>query len=371
MLNYDNFHRFLDTHEDSLILLEFYAPWCGHCQELAPSFRLAAFELASLDLPRAVVLAKYDDGDEYNRRLRAGAPDVYNFTSYPSLFVVDEGEHERYGGGREAEDIVFHMSAVARGLDPYEEELKTKPGLYKDRPEFAEHVRDLMDEEEMDPIIANAEANAFRVVEFYSDRCPFCKSLAKEYVEAARLTKEKFGDKVQFHAVNSRVYYDIAESWEITGYPWVCFFYDGKKVEDMAGLGGADSIVNWVTRMMDEHYDHNLVVSSPPPSSLPVSDGDEGSCGAPPTDVVSPFAIFHSIADTYPEKASLGERTSMLNFLSSLSLHYPTEEGRGKLSRKLEDGNMDVSGRKGLKVFVCELERTIEPNATCEPSRVL
>jgi thioredoxin-like negative regulator of GroEL len=112
-----------------------------------------------------------------------------------------------------------------------------------------------MDESEMETIISNAPVNALRVVEFYSDRCPFCKSLAKEYVEAAKLTKAKLGDKVQFHAVNSRVYYDIAESWEITGYPWMCFFYDGKKVEDMAGLGGADSIVNWVTRMVDEVRD--------------------------------------------------------------------------------------------------------------------
>ena len=38
------------------------------------------------------------------------------------------GEHEWYGGGRVADEIVFHMSAVARGLDPYDEEKKTRPG---------------------------------------------------------------------------------------------------------------------------------------------------------------------------------------------------------------------------------------------------
>jgi thiol-disulfide isomerase/thioredoxin len=367
VLNYDNFHRFLDSHEDDLILMEFYAPWCGHCQELAPKYRVAAAELAAADLPRKVVLAKYNDGDDYNRRLRAGAPDVYNFTSYPSLFVLDDGEHERYGGGREADDIVFHMSAVAKGLDPYEEELKTKPGLYKDKPEFSAHVRDLMDESEMETIISNAPVNALRVVEFYSDRCPFCKSLAKEYVEAAKLTKAKLGDKVQFHAVNSRVYYDIAESWEITGYPWMCFFYDGKKVEDMAGLGGADSIVNWVTRMVDEHYDPDLVISAPPASSLPIGgEEDEGSCGAPPVEETSPFGIFHSIALAYPEKASLAEKTSMLNLLTSLSLNYPTEAGKEKLAAKLEEGMLDVSGRAGLVKLMCDLEKTIDPYATCK-----
>ena len=127
--------------------MEFYAPWCGHCQQLAPHYREAAKELDGLDLPRKVKLAKYDDGDEYNRQLRAGAPDMYNYTSYPSLFVFDKGEHTPYYGGRTAEDIIFYMTAISKGLDPQEEELKTKPGLYKDKPEFAKYVTDFQDEE--------------------------------------------------------------------------------------------------------------------------------------------------------------------------------------------------------------------------------
>jgi len=265
--------------------MEFYAPWCGHCQQLAPHYRSAAAELKTMDLPKKVFLAKMDDGDEANRRLRAGAEDMYNFTSYPSLFVLQDGEHERYGGGREHDGIVFHMSSVAKGLDPYEEELKTKPGLYKSNDDYKTVINDLDDEGDFDKNVVRNPDNVLRVVEFYSDRCPFCKSLASEYVDAAKTLQSKYPGKVEFHAVNSRVFYDLAEGWEITGYPWVCFFYEGKKVEDMAGLGGADSIVNWVGKQISSVWHETTAEQTAAIEAWAEGGGaaeEEGSCGAPP-----------------------------------------------------------------------------------------
>ncbi|EKX34975.1 hypothetical protein GUITHDRAFT_53227, partial [Guillardia theta CCMP2712] len=96
-------------HRNPLILMEFYAPWCAHCQDLAPKLREAAAIMDGMDLPARVVFAKYDDSNEYNRRLRAGAPEVYDFQSYPALYVFRDGKHERYLGGRETHEIVSYM----------------------------------------------------------------------------------------------------------------------------------------------------------------------------------------------------------------------------------------------------------------------
>ena len=52
VLNYRNFDRFVKR--NPLILMEFYAPWCGHCQQLAPQYREAAKKLASADLAEGI-----------------------------------------------------------------------------------------------------------------------------------------------------------------------------------------------------------------------------------------------------------------------------------------------------------------------------
>ena len=44
-MNKDLFQRFMNR--NPLVLMEFYAPWCGHCQEMAPKYREAAAQLAA------------------------------------------------------------------------------------------------------------------------------------------------------------------------------------------------------------------------------------------------------------------------------------------------------------------------------------
>ena len=51
--NYDSF-----VQQHPLSLIEFYAPWCGHCKALAPEFSKAAKILQ--DDKNRVVLAKID-----------------------------------------------------------------------------------------------------------------------------------------------------------------------------------------------------------------------------------------------------------------------------------------------------------------------
>ena len=95
----------LDPTKD--VLLEFYAPWCGHCKALAPKYDELAERLAGVD---SIVIAKMDaTANEIDH------PDV-NVRGFPTLkfFPASEsGEVIDFNGNREVDDFVTFLEKNA------------------------------------------------------------------------------------------------------------------------------------------------------------------------------------------------------------------------------------------------------------------
>ncbi|KAK6938390.1 hypothetical protein RJ641_031898, partial [Dillenia turbinata] len=102
-LDHSNFTDTVSKH--NFIVVEFYAPWCGHCKNLAPEYEKAASILSSHDPP--VVLAKVDANDEANKELASG----FEIRGFPTLKILRNGGRniQEYKGPRDAEGIVAYL----------------------------------------------------------------------------------------------------------------------------------------------------------------------------------------------------------------------------------------------------------------------
>ena len=98
-LTAENFDETINNNE--IILVEFYAPWCGYCKKFAPAYEKAAKELQKLD--PAIPIAKVDGTVETTLATRFGV------NEYPTIKLFRNGNPTEYEGDLTRKAIVKFM----------------------------------------------------------------------------------------------------------------------------------------------------------------------------------------------------------------------------------------------------------------------
>jgi len=113
VLGDDNFQAAIDANQ--FILVEFYAPWCGHCKSLAPEYAKAAQALAEDN--SEVKLAKVD------ATIHKKWSEKFEVRGFPTLKFFKKGVPQEYSGGRTADTI---LEWVEKKSGPAAKDLVTK-----------------------------------------------------------------------------------------------------------------------------------------------------------------------------------------------------------------------------------------------------
>ncbi|KAL5104324.1 Protein disulfide-isomerase [Taenia crassiceps] len=118
ILTEGNFDETISAHK--YVLVEFYAPWCGHCQRLEPEYNRASMLLD--EEGSEIRLAKVDATKE------TGLASKYEVRGYPTLKLFREGSPIEFDGERSAEGIISWLKRktgpavlTVTSADEYEE----------------------------------------------------------------------------------------------------------------------------------------------------------------------------------------------------------------------------------------------------------
>ncbi|MGH0165352.1 UNVERIFIED_CONTAM: hypothetical protein FKN15_049124 [Acipenser sinensis] len=99
ILKKSNFEEALKAHPN--ILVEFYAPWCGHCKALAPEYAKAAGQLKAEG--SELRLGKVDATEE------SDLAQEFKVQGYPTIKFFKNGDKsapKEYSAGRQADDFI-------------------------------------------------------------------------------------------------------------------------------------------------------------------------------------------------------------------------------------------------------------------------
>jgi len=217
----DNFDS---TTASGVWMIKFFAPWCGHCKRLAPTWeefggQAQGFGVAKVDCTQhAAVCTKF------------------GVRGYPSLKLFVNGKPLDYSG--------------ARTIPAFEEFIKANAGDLitegSDNSEVA--VESVGTEAVQEVVIATGEnfndvvKQGKWLVKFYAPWCGHCKRLAPIWDELPKLADGSFG----VAKVDCTQHGSLCQQYGVKGYPTIKYFQDGSLAKDYTGQRTADAFVNFV-----------------------------------------------------------------------------------------------------------------------------
>ncbi|ETN67986.1 disulfide-isomerase tigA [Anopheles darlingi] len=240
-LTEDTFAKHISTGKH---FVKFYAPWCGHCTKLAPTWE----ELAvSLEHERDIRVSKIDC-----TRFRPICTD-FEVKGYPTLLWIEDGKKiEKYTGPRSHNELKQYVSQMAGGLQGASADgadSAKMEGVEKDNTSSSAVLQ--LGERDF----AHAISRGVTVVKFYAPWCGHCMRLAPTWEQLAEKFTGRDGARIAKVDCTVDGNKELCGEQEVNGYPTVFLYRDGVKVTEYHGHRSLDDLYEFVLQNLTGQHD--------------------------------------------------------------------------------------------------------------------
>uniref|UniRef100_A0AAV1U5J3 Thioredoxin domain-containing protein n=1 Tax=Peronospora matthiolae TaxID=2874970 RepID=A0AAV1U5J3_9STRA len=203
--------------------IKFYAPWCSHCKQLAPTIDAlsTAKELRDTD----VHVANVDCTTERSVCER------FSVGSYPTLKVVAHGKSYDYNGRR---DVPTMATFATHGYKTeFGEQVLSYPEYVEQRKAAAAEQQE---NERQSAVVQLTTASFERqvlgsnspwLIKFYAPWCGHCKRLAPTWNKLSRTLQEN-GSQTHVAKVDCTVHRRVCSRFGVHGYPSLVYIREGQ-----------------------------------------------------------------------------------------------------------------------------------------------
>ncbi|CAA0837095.1 Protein disulfide-isomerase like 2-2 [Striga hermonthica] len=254
-LNPNNFKSKV-LNSNSVVLVEFFAPWCGHCQALTPAWEKAANVLKGVATVAAL------DADAHKSLAQE-----YGIRGFPTIKVFVPGKAPvDYQGARDAKPIVEFALKQVKALLKDRLEGKSAEGSSK-KSEPSASVE--LNSRNFDELVLKSKD--LWVVEFFAPWCGHCKKLAPEWKKAANSLK----GQVKLGHVDCDAEKSLMSRFNVQGFPTILVFgADKDSPFPYEGARSASAIESFALEQLEAN------AAPPEVTELTSQDVLEEKCGS-------------------------------------------------------------------------------------------